>query len=225
MLSPMTGDARQSGAIHRVMAALHAPVYRARLEGLLRVITPHFHAGDRLLDIGCGSGALAAAIVERLKHTAAPLAVTAEGLERRVRGGEPIPVHGYDGKTIPFADDAFDVVLLADVIHHEPDPQRLLSEAARVARRLVIVKDHKPEGWFMPYARICLMDWAANAPYGVPCLYRYFTRRQWRDHFAQAGFGILAEHARLSLYPAPYKWFFTPRLQYLAILQPPNRSA
>ena len=47
----------------------------------------------------------------------------------------------FDGDTLPFADRAYDVALLIHVLHHTDDPERLLAEAARAARRIVIVED------------------------------------------------------------------------------------
>ena len=195
---------------------MHGPVYRSRLRVMVEVIGPVLSDGDRVLDVGCGSGTLGRALMD------AHPKVQIEGLERVPRGGEAIPVTGYDGGSIPFDDDAFEVVIVADVLHHEQDPDRLLAECARVAKRAVVVKDHQPQGpaWTLPYKRICLMDWAANAPYGVPCLYRYPTAAQWREQFARLGLGVAQEHTELSLYPWPYRWVFTSGLQYLAVLKP-----
>ena len=89
------------------------------------------------------------------------------GLERAPRGNELIPVAAYDGGAIPFPDGNFDAVILADVLHHERNPERLIGECARVARRLLIIKDHKADTWFQ-IKWVSLMDWAANAPYDVP---------------------------------------------------------
>jgi SAM-dependent methyltransferase len=128
-----------------------------------------------------------------------------------------IPVEEYDGGTIPQPDQSVDVVILADVLHHEADPNRLLAECVRISRRLIVIKDHKPEGLF-GHARICLLDWAANDPYAVPCLYRYHTLRQWRETFSQHGLQLGREWTRLRLYPFPYWFFFPDRLQYMAVL-------
>ena len=46
-----------------------------------------------------------------------------------------------NGKSLPFEDGAYDVVILADVLHHDPDPVALMKECGRVAKRFVIVKD------------------------------------------------------------------------------------
>jgi len=140
-------------------------------------------------------------------------------IERVKRGSEAIEVVQYDGVTMPMDSGSFDVVILADVLHHEPDPDRLLCEAARVAKRYVIVKDHLPAGPFAQQ-RISIMDWAANTAYGVPCLFRYNTLDQWHETYQRLGFTLASESDRMQLYPWPYSWVFTPRLQYFAVLQP-----
>lgn len=193
---------------------MHAPVYESRLKGLANAILPHLQVGDRILDVGCGGGGLGRTLLE---SPASPRGLTVHGLERVRRGQELIDVREYDGVTIPFDDKAYDAVIIADVLHHEQHPERLLAECVRVARRLLIVKDHKVDGIFA-HARICLMDWAANDPYGVPCLYRYPSLANWRSMLSDTGMSIAVELTRLRLYPFPYWLFFTDRLQYLAIL-------
>jgi SAM-dependent methyltransferase len=198
------------------MKRLHAPVYTARLEELVRQITPHLKENDRVLDVGCGFGALGKAILEA---PASPPGVKLFGLERVKRGNELIPVEGYDGVIIPYAADSFDVVILADVLHHEHDPHCLLRECIRVARRLLVIKDHKVEG-LLAQQRIALLDWAANAPYSVPCLYRYNTSGEWHDWFSKHDLTIVREARSLHLYPPIYNTIFGGKLQYLAILGP-----
>ena len=201
-----------------LMQRLHAPVYACRLNELVRIITHQLQPGDRVLDVGCGIGALGRALMD---HPMCPVDVTVIGLERTRRAQELITVHGYDGRTIPFGDSSFDVVILADVLHHETEAHHLIDQCIRVARRLLIVKDHKLDG---PFARqrICLLDWAANHPYGVPCLYQYNTREQWRQSHQRHGLTIEQELTKLRLYPLPYRLLFTPRLQYMAILHVPG---
>ena len=122
---------------------MHGPVYASRLAELVRRITPHLRENDRVLDVGCGFGALGRAIMD---SPPCPKDVDVRGLERVKRGGEAIQVDAYDGVTIPHPDRCFDVVILADVLHHEDDPHRLIAECARISRRLLIIKDHKVEG-------------------------------------------------------------------------------
>ncbi|MHC4976599.1 MAG: class I SAM-dependent methyltransferase [Planctomycetota bacterium] len=197
-----------------ILLHLHAPIYNSRLEALSDAIVPYLQAQDRVLDVGCGSGMLATSL---RAHPRAAAGLELHGLERVARGGEPIPVTQYDGKTIPFENDSFDVVIIADVLHHEENPDHLLGECARVSSRIVIVKDHKPEG-FLAQQRISFMDWAANAGYGVPCLYRYNTREQWNHQFEALGLAPQHELATMSLYPPLVNLIFGRRLQYLAVV-------
>lgn len=208
--------ASSTGPIGSLMKALHAPVYEARKRALVSAILPHLSPNDTVLDVGCGVGTLGRAIMD---HPECPDGVQVTGLERFARGGEPIPVRAYDGITFPDPDKAHDVVIVADVLHHEEDPDRLLRECARVARRLVIIKDHQVAG---PLAqqRISLIDWAANAPHGVKCLYRYNTPRQWADLPARLGLRLVTEHNAMNLYPPFVNLLFGRRLQYMAFLAP-----
>lgn len=201
-----------------LMSALHRPVYESRLHHLSNAILPHLKQGDRVLDVGCGVGTLGHTI---MNHSSAPQGVVVEGLERVVRGGEPITVHGYDGVTMPFANRAYDVVIVADVLHHEPEPDRLLAECIRVSRRLVIIKDHQIKG-FLAQQRVSFMDWAANAPYGVPCLFRYNTPEQWTQTLARHQLEVEKRHDGMKLYPVLVGLVFGSSLQFMAVARVPG---
>lgn len=200
--------------IKSLLRALHGPIYARRLETLSALMAGLLVEGDRVLDVGCGFGALGKAI---MAADACPDGVVVEGIERNPRGDEVIPVHAYPGGRLPFDDGAFDVTILADVLHHDVDPDALLRECARVARRLVIVKDHKPEG-IAGYRRICLLDWAANSGYDVKCLYQYPTLEAWRAQFRALPATIVHEERSLDLYPAGWNFVFGGRLHYVAAL-------
>ena len=204
----------------RLMARLHRSVYASRIRGLAERVSAVLQPGDQVLDVGCGIGALGRAIID---SPLSPPDVGVLGLERIRRGNELIHVDEYDGQKIPHPDNSFDVVILADVLHHEANPNRLLAECMRISRRLIVIKDHKPDGLF-GYRRICLLDWAANDPYAVPCLYRYQTLSEWRKMFAEHHLKIDHEWTRLRLYPFPYWLFFTDRLQYMAVVRPEDTS-
>ena len=201
--------------ISGLLRKVHEPIYQSRLKELVAHIVPHLKAGDRIFDVGCGNGALGQALVNAVGPSKG---ITAEGLERLVRGGEPIKVHAYDGITIPFADNTFDVVILADVLHHEQDFNRLMRECARVSWRLLIIKDHQVKGPFAQW-RINLLDWAANAPYGVHCLFRYNNPEQWALVPSLLHMQSVETVPSMKLYPFPWWVAFDGQIHYFAVLK------
>ncbi len=196
------------------MRRLHRPIYIERMHRLVDAILPELRPGDRLLDVGCGNGTLLHALATDAR---CPKGVQMHGLERVPRGGEPIAVTAYPGGRMPFEDGAFDLVVVADVLHHDTDELALLAECARVAKRAVILKDHAREGPFAKW-RISLMDWAANTMYGVKCLYRYHSVREWHDIAARLGLRVTRQLHPMKLYPRGWEFVFGGRLQYFAVL-------
>ncbi|WP_060713790.1 class I SAM-dependent methyltransferase [Pseudonocardia sp. HH130629-09] len=87
--------------------------------------------GSRLLDVGCGAGRLLA------DATAAGLAVTGVDTEPRALAAAERAVPGVmlqvaDAHELPFAEDAFDLVALVQVLEHLTNPVLALREAGRV---------------------------------------------------------------------------------------------
>jgi SAM-dependent methyltransferase len=196
-----------------LMRSLHAPVYAHREEVLVGLIGSQLRPGFRVLDVGCGFGHLGRAIMRQYPD------VTVEGVERVKRPGEElIPVHAYDGPRLPWNEGAFDLVIVADVLHHDLDPHRLLGECIRISNRLVLVKDHLREG-FLAQPRIALLDWAANVGYGVPCTFRYNNLAQWRSAFRQFPVKLAAERASIDIYPPVVNTVFGGGLHYFAVLE------
>ncbi len=204
-----------------LLARVHQPIYQHRLTVLASLLAPHLRGGDRVLDVGCGSGQLGAALLAR---SGSVPGLVVEGLETKPRGGELIPTTAYDGRSLPFDDGSWDVVILADVLHHEPDADRLLGECARVTRRLLVIKDHRVEGK-LGYWIVCLLDWAANRPYGVPCLYRYNSLSQWHAIFSRHRLRVVEERDRIDLYPGFWNLVFGRGRQYFAALEPERHAA
>ncbi len=112
-------------------------------------------------------------------------------------------------------------MIIADVLHHENNPDALLRECVRVSRRQVIIKDHQLSGP-LAKARVSLIDWAANAPYGVVCLYRYHTPREWDSILRELGLTPVALFRSINLYPPGFNFLFGRRLQYLAVCDVPG---
>ncbi|MEV6109156.1 methyltransferase domain-containing protein [Streptomyces sp. NPDC051940] len=109
-------------------------------------------AGRRILDAGCGSGPLAAALRDRgAVVTGIDASAGMVALARR-RLGDDADLHVADlNEPLPFADGAFDAVVSSLVFHYLEDWGPALAEIRRVLRpggRLVVSVQHP----FVDYA-------------------------------------------------------------------------
>ncbi|MFN8394539.1 MAG: class I SAM-dependent methyltransferase [Bacteroidia bacterium] len=106
-----------------------------RLKIKLGRISKHLRAGESVLDLGSGHGGLCLALREQ-GFDVHPVDVVDHSFFPEVK-----PTI-YDGKVLPFGDGAFDTTLLVTVLHHTPDPDAVLREAARVTRgRIIVMED------------------------------------------------------------------------------------
>jgi len=149
---------------------------RKRAERWMERIRGFLPEGGRVLDVGCGDGMVSAALARKY-------AVTSLDVKSK-RGVRPVL---YDGKRMPFEDDAFDVALVMFVLHHSFHHQEILVEAKRVARRVVVVEDvfygplHKYWTFFL--------DSVANGEFfGHPHSNR--DDAGWRGFFGKLGFRV-----------------------------------
>ena len=128
--------------------------------------------GERILDLGCGTGTLAIAIAQ-----SAPAAVMA-GIDaddsmlaraqaKQVRCGTSIQWHRGFAQSLPFEAGAFDAVVSSLFFHHlrRPDKRAALAEVARVIR---------------PGGRLLIADWGRPAN---PASRALFLAVQLRDGF------------------------------------------
>jgi ubiquinone/menaquinone biosynthesis C-methylase UbiE len=91
-------------------------------------------ARDRLLDVGCGTGAAvrrAAPEVERAIGVDLSPAMVARARELAA-GLENVEFQEGDSERLPFGDGEFTAILCTTSFHHYPGPQRAVSEMARV---------------------------------------------------------------------------------------------
>jgi SAM-dependent methyltransferase len=87
-------------------------------------------AEARILEVGCGKGALLS-FLRRQNHDALGCDHAYEVLQL---SAERLPVVAAEGDNLPFPEDAFDLVLSFDVFEHIPDTDRHLHEVRRVLR-------------------------------------------------------------------------------------------
>jgi SAM-dependent methyltransferase len=92
--------------------------------------------GQRVLDVGCGPGALTAELVRRLGPAAVSAVDPSEPFVAAVQERHPgVTVRRAAAEQLPFADQAFDAALAQLVVHFMADPVAGLREMARVTRK------------------------------------------------------------------------------------------
>lgn len=186
-------------------------VHRRRVRVLADRIAALLPEKASILDVGCGDGLIGRAISERRPQ------VQVVGIELRARPGTAIRVAEFDGSRVPFATDAFDFALLVDVVHHSRDPLVLLTEARRVAKVGLILKDHLPNG-LLATPTLRLMDRVGNARHGVDLPFDYWSRARWEEAFEGLGLRVDRWEDRLGLYPFPASLVFERSMHFLALV-------
>jgi SAM-dependent methyltransferase len=138
--------------------------------GYFRDVTRHFAADAEILDVGCGSGWLGDHFRNYTGVDSAADAVAAA----KARG---IKVVQADvDERLPFDDDAYDGVVLKDVLEHVRDPVALVREVRRVLRPGGRVFASAPDA-----QRWVWDDYTHRRP---------FTRKSFRALFADSGFVV-----------------------------------
>lgn len=130
-----TGE--RAGEWRRLSAELKAD----HVESLLRMAGLGGLTNVSVLEVGCGDGSV---LVELARRGCGPDVVGVEISQSAVALAQGHPevtrAEVFDGVTLPFGADAFDLVLATHVLEHVEDPSGLLREMTRVARRFVVVE-------------------------------------------------------------------------------------
>jgi len=93
-------------------------------------------AGTRWLDVGCGTGALCAAIADRCAPSSVAGVEPSDGFLEAAKENlaGKVALHRGTATAIPLDDASVDVVVSALVLNFVPDPRAALTEMARVTK-------------------------------------------------------------------------------------------
>ncbi|GAB3959798.1 hypothetical protein GCM10029978_007590 [Actinoallomurus acanthiterrae] len=182
---PDAGGVIERARAYEVATAIAFGGMRRRLYGRLAARSGA-GLGDRVLDVGCGTGALTRALAARVGPVGEATGLDASepmiAYARRHAPGSYVLGQAQD---LPFDDDTFDVVTSAYAVHHVPAAARAtaFSEMFRVLRpggRLLIADFRPPEGRLATHVTSALAGPAmARNPIG-----------EFADLIAGAGFTI-----------------------------------
>jgi methionine biosynthesis protein MetW len=110
----------------------------SRLRPDLAVIACNVRPGSRVLDIGCGDGALMAALQSERDCDARGMEVDPALVERCVARGLSVVQGDADRDLIEYPDKAFDYAILSQTLQTAARPDRMLDELLRVGRQAFV---------------------------------------------------------------------------------------
>jgi methionine biosynthesis protein MetW len=122
-------------AAHRGVTAAGAP---GDLRRDLRLIAEMIEPGSRVLDIGCGDGALLAYLARVKAVDARGIELSQSGVNACVRHGLPVIQGDADRDLAAFPNDAFDVVVLSQTLQATREPRHVLEELLRIGKRAIV---------------------------------------------------------------------------------------
>ncbi len=120
---------------------LYAPIYKRAMQADQKIYNfmyeriPEKIIGMEVLEIATGPGLLAKHVAPAAKRMVAT--DYSDGMIAEARKGEcpaNLTFEVADAMNLPYADNSFDAVLIANALHIVPDPKKALAEISRVLR-------------------------------------------------------------------------------------------
>lgn len=160
------------------------------IDNKLKSVLPHLDKNSKLLDLGCGNGLISQKLQqEGFECTPIDLA--------NLSIVPNMAVVIYDGISIPFEDKYFDTTLLLTVLHHTSDPLLVLTESARVAKKIIIIEDvySNKIQQYLTY----LMDTIVNLGHSK-MTYQNKSDLEWKQTFKNLNLELVAESSQSILF-------------------------
>ncbi len=191
----------------RHLAATYDRISDSQFEGGKRLVERlELKAGDRVLDVGCGTGRLAAFIAERV--TPSGTVVGIDPLAERIalarqRSGEIRFAVGSAEDLSGFPDASFDAACLNAVLHWIGDKPKALAEIRRVLRpggRIGCTSSPKELHWTGTMPMVCASVFArspyleALSPSALEVMSRHFTTGEMVSSLMDARFELCELH-------------------------------
>jgi ubiquinone/menaquinone biosynthesis C-methylase UbiE len=171
--------------------------YEMAAERMVSEIEDFIKEGDKILDLGCGSGILTKKLKEKLN-------VNILGIDVADKRIEKIPFQKFDGRKIPFEDNFFDTVLISFVLHHTQDPIEMLKEAKRITKQIIIFEDLPENILGKIRCYLHLYSWRFLFK-NTNLNFNFFNEKEWEETFKNLNLKLIEK--RNFIHPF---WFLDP---------------
>jgi 2-polyprenyl-3-methyl-5-hydroxy-6-metoxy-1,4-benzoquinol methylase len=167
--------------------------FESTLDELWRKAAP-----ESMLDVGCGEGVLTEQWADKLgsgRIVGIDLDDPKLKAEWEQRRRANLEYRAEDATNLSFADDEFDLAAAIEVLEHVPDPERTVSEMARVAKRWLLVSVPREPLWRgLNMARGAYLKDFGNTPGHI-------------NHWSKRSFvSMLSRHGTVEDVRSPFPW-------------------
>ncbi len=104
----------------------------------LLLIAEMVDRGSRVIDVGCGDGALLKILAETREVDARGIELSQAGVNRCVAHGLSVIQGDADSDLVNYPDNAFDFAILSQTIQATYRPRHVLEELLRIARHVIV---------------------------------------------------------------------------------------
>ena len=104
----------------------------------LKIITGFITPGARVLDVGCGDGALLQRLEEEKQADGRGIELSQKGVNEAVARGLSVIQGDADHDLATYPDDAFDFAILSQTLQATHNPRIVMEELLRIGRKVVV---------------------------------------------------------------------------------------
>lgn len=159
----------------------------------INIVAPFLGRSRTILDFGCGDLSLSQKLVfrdQRLRITAIDV------VDTRKPGRTPKNINFllYDGESIPFPANTFDMVIAYHVFHHCDNPEASFYECVRVVKKRILLIEPVMRS-FIEKPGIIFMDILANLwrKKAIPMPGKIYPSKRWLELFYRLNLKIICE--------------------------------